>query len=110
MTNQEEKLDQILKRIYHPEDVELVKKNMDENASTNTNNVGFKEALFSHRYRRATWTGFMLTFFQQFTGVNCLMVYSYLIYEETEAIDPTLGSLILHSLNVLITISAAFLL
>lgn len=110
MTGQEEKLDEILKRIYHPDDIELVKKNMSENASANTKDVGFKEALFSPKYRRASWTGFMLTFFQQFTGVNCLMVYSYPIYEETEAIDPAVGSLILQGLNVLITIIAAFLL
>jgi MFS family permease len=46
MTNQEEKLDAVLNRIYHAEDVAMVKTEMDENSSGDSKDVGFKDALF----------------------------------------------------------------
>lgn len=110
MTGQQEKLNQVLGRIYDAKDVEKVKLNMTFNASTNTRDVSFKQALTAPKYRRATWTSSMILFFRHFSGMTCLTVYSYPIYELTGVVDPALGSLVVQGVNLLLTVFVSYLL
>jgi hypothetical protein len=72
--------------------------------------VSLKDTLCHDNYRGSTWMGLMITFVQQLSGINAIMVYSYPIYEETGAIEPKLGNLILQIVHLFVTIMSSPLL
>lgn len=83
---------------------------MEAHASGNTKDVSFKQALIHPNFRTSSWMGFMITFFQQLSGINAVMVYSYPIYEDSGAINPKMGTLILQIVHIAATISSSYLL
>lgn len=81
----------------------------EENSSGNTAKISFKDAFTHPNFKGATWMGFMISFFQQYSGINCLNLYSFPIYEQSGAIDPKLGSFLFQLTGFVATFSCVIL-
>ena len=71
-----------MQKLYKPHEVQRRIREIKVDENEKKENISYKEVLFSKKYARATFTGNMLSFFQQMTGINFIMFYSNTLFAD----------------------------
>lgn len=69
-------------KIYKTEELAEAYDLIKSTLSTDTFDISAKDALVSPKYRRSTWNSVFLTFFNQFTGITGIVVFSTAIFRD----------------------------
>ena len=90
----------MVKKVYRNPDGVISELKLSMDRAQEEKSLSLCEVLFSKAYRRSTWTVFVMTIFNQWTGIDALNIYSNRIInkmnegQEDPAISATLATIL----------------